>query len=222
MLPGREALGVLSTSDTSYAPAYAAASGWDFATGIGSVNAFNLLNAFVDSTVPSSAPAAPLPISPANGATGVLPEATLAWNVSAGATSYDVYFGTATPPPLVTNTANLNYAPGALSAGTTYYWAVGARNNLGANVSAPWSFTTSCVSALNPSGAAAPPAGGAGTIPVIATAGCGWTAVSNVSWIAITSGASGNGNGTVGYTVTADSAPRNARAPSLLRARPSR
>ncbi len=42
------ALGVLSTSDTSYAPAFAAAPGWDFATGIGTVNAFNLLNAFVD------------------------------------------------------------------------------------------------------------------------------------------------------------------------------
>ncbi len=51
-----EALGVLSTSNTSYAPAYAAARGWDFATGIGSVNAFNLLNAFVEavSSVPTA------------------------------------------------------------------------------------------------------------------------------------------------------------------------
>jgi hypothetical protein len=55
-----EALGVLSTSNTSYAPAYAAAPGWDFATGIGSVNAFNLLNAFVDAIAPSSPPAAPV------------------------------------------------------------------------------------------------------------------------------------------------------------------
>ena len=199
-----EALGVLSTSNTSYAPAYAAAPGWDFATGIGSVNAFNLLNAFVNSIVPSSAPAAPVLVSPANGATGVLPEAPLAWNVSAEATSYDVYFGTATSPPLVTNTSNINFAPGTLSAATKYYWAVGARNKLGANVSAPWSFTTSCVSALNPSGAAAPAAGGAGTITVMATAGCAWTAVSNVPWITITSGASGSGSGTVGYTVAAD------------------
>jgi subtilase family serine protease len=36
--------GVLSTSDTSYMPAYPAAVGWDFATGIGSVNATNLVN----------------------------------------------------------------------------------------------------------------------------------------------------------------------------------
>jgi subtilase family serine protease len=37
------AYGVLSTSVTSYQPAYAAQSGWDFATGIGSVNIFNLV-----------------------------------------------------------------------------------------------------------------------------------------------------------------------------------
>ena len=36
--------GVLSTSDTSYVPAYGAGVGWDFATGIGSINAANLVN----------------------------------------------------------------------------------------------------------------------------------------------------------------------------------
>ena len=36
--------GVLSTSTTSYAPAYATGTGWDFATGIGTVNAANLVN----------------------------------------------------------------------------------------------------------------------------------------------------------------------------------
>jgi subtilase family serine protease len=35
--------GILSTSSTSPAPAYRAASGWNFATGIGSVNAYNLV-----------------------------------------------------------------------------------------------------------------------------------------------------------------------------------
>jgi subtilase family serine protease len=37
-------VGVLSTSDTSFAPAYGTTTGWDFATGIGSVNAANLVN----------------------------------------------------------------------------------------------------------------------------------------------------------------------------------
>jgi hypothetical protein len=36
--------GVLSTVDNSYSPAYGTTTGWDFATGIGSVNAANLVN----------------------------------------------------------------------------------------------------------------------------------------------------------------------------------
>ena len=38
--------GVLSTSNTAYQPAYGTATGWDFATGIGTVNVNNLLNAW--------------------------------------------------------------------------------------------------------------------------------------------------------------------------------
>ena len=201
---GGGGLGVLSVSNTTYAPAFAATPGWDFATGIGSVNAFNLLNSFVDSITSSSAPPAPALVSPANGATGVSLTPSLTWNASAGATSYDLYFGTASTPPLVGNTESINYSPGTLSPATTYFWAIGAKNSLGATVSTPWSFTTSCVSLLNPSDAIVTAAGGTGTIPITATAGCAWTAVSNVSWITITSGASGSGTGTVAYSVAAD------------------
>jgi hypothetical protein len=38
--------GVLSTSTTAYKPAYGTATGWDFATGIGSVNVANLVSAW--------------------------------------------------------------------------------------------------------------------------------------------------------------------------------
>ncbi len=44
------AVGVLSTSNTSFAPAYGAALGWDFATGIGTLNAANLVNNWPGST----------------------------------------------------------------------------------------------------------------------------------------------------------------------------
>jgi len=37
-------VGVLSTSNTSFAPAYGTSVGWDFATGIGTINATNLVN----------------------------------------------------------------------------------------------------------------------------------------------------------------------------------
>ena len=43
--PGNE-MGVLSTSNTSYVPAHATTKGWDFATGIGSINAYNLVHAW--------------------------------------------------------------------------------------------------------------------------------------------------------------------------------
>lgn len=82
------------------------------------------------------------PTSPANGATGICPSSapTLSWPTSSGATSYDVYFGTSSTPPFVTNVAGTTYSPGALSAGT-YYWKVLPRN-AGGNASGcnTWSF----------------------------------------------------------------------------------
>ena len=46
--------------------------------------------------------------------------------------------------------------------------------------------------------------GGAMTIGITTTPDCSWTAVSDSSWAAITSGASGNASGTVGMTVAAN------------------
>src|ERR1039458_1041046 len=48
-------------------------------------------------------------------------------------------------------------------------------------------------------------AGGSSNVVVTANGtNCAWTAVSNNSFITITSGASGSGNGTVSYTVAAN------------------
>ena len=79
--------------------------------------------------------------APANGATGVSPSVTLTWGASSGATSYDVYLGTSSPPPLVFNTASLTYTPPAALAAGTYYWHIDARNSSGATSAGPWSFT---------------------------------------------------------------------------------
>lgn len=43
--------------------------------------------------------------------------------------------------------------------------------------------------------------GGSGTVSVIATTGCTWNATSTVSWITVTGGSPGSGNGTVSYSV---------------------
>ena len=43
--------------------------------------------------------------------------------------------------------------------------------------------------------------GGSGTVNVITTSGCGWTAASNAGFITVTSGTSGSGSGVVGFAV---------------------
>ena len=59
----------------------------------------------------------------------------------------------------------------------------------------------SCSSSISPSRVSFASAGGSGNVVVTTGGGCGWTAVCEVSWITITSGASGSGNGTVSYSV---------------------
>jgi len=46
--------------------------------------------------------------------------------------------------------------------------------------------------------------GGTGSVTVTAGAGCTWTAVSGVPWIAVTGGANGSGPGTVTFSVDAN------------------
>lgn len=57
---------------------------------------------------------------------------------------------------------------------------------------------------VNPLAQAFPSGGGNGSVTVTASAGCGWTATSNDSWITIIGGSSGSGNGSVSYQVGAN------------------
>ena len=59
----------------------------------------------------------------------------------------------------------------------------------------------SCSYAVNPRNDSAPAPGGSGTVDVSTTSACAWTASSNASWITITSGGNGTGDGRVGYLV---------------------
>lgn len=54
----------------------------------------------------------------------------LQWGTSSGATSYDVYFGTASTPPLVGNQTQTSKSV-SVSNGQTYYWKVLAKNSCG-------------------------------------------------------------------------------------------
>ncbi len=67
---------------------------------------------------------------------------------------------------------------------------------------------TSCTYSLGPNPPSVPASGGTGfTFSVYAQAGCAWTSVSDDSWITVTSGTTGNGDGTVTYSVAANAGP---------------
>lgn len=87
--------------------------------------------------------------TPANNATGICYTGTgavssISWTAVTNATGYDVYFGTAASPPLVsTNQAGVTYSTGTLAANTQYYWKVQPRNASGtATCATVYTFTT--------------------------------------------------------------------------------
>jgi subtilase family serine protease len=71
-----------------------------------------------------------------------------------------------------------------------------------------------CASSLSPASQSFGSAGGMGSVAVTSPAGCNWTAASNDSWVTITSGAGGSGDGTVSYSV-ASNAVTSSRSATL-------
>ena len=69
-----------------------------------------------------------------------------------------------------------------------------------------------CSVDISPASASYSKDGGTGNFAVTAPAQCQWTAASSASWVTITSGSQGTGNGTVAYSVAANGAalPRSA------------
>ncbi|MBN1280170.1 MAG: PKD domain-containing protein, partial [Candidatus Thermoplasmatota archaeon] len=85
---------------------------------------------------------------PANGSTNIDTTVTLSWtggDPNANDTvTYDVYFGTTSPPPqIVANLSGTSYEVSTLSYDTVYYWRIVAWDNHNASTSGPlWHFTT--------------------------------------------------------------------------------
>lgn len=85
-------------------------------------------------------------LSPAHEAGNQSLQATLHWEEAVGATAYDIYLGTASPPSnMSTTTAAIYDPPGDFVLDTSYYWRVEARN--ACNPSTPivgpeWQFHT--------------------------------------------------------------------------------
>src|ERR1041384_4328212 len=102
-------------------------------------------------------PGAPKPVSPLSGAIDVGTTPTLSWSARS-ATSYDVYFGTATPLTRVaTRQTATSYTPAAaLANGVTYYWQIVAFNSDGSTSGSQWSFTTIVATLAPPATPSAP------------------------------------------------------------------
>jgi len=141
---------VVSTdqSTTSYTPsaalAYARTYYWQItAKGAGGSTAGPIWS-FTTAAAPVPAPDVPSGPSPTNASTDIAPSTALTWAASAGASTYDVAFGTSNPPNVLsTNQSSTTYTPSAaLAYATTYYWQITARGAGGSTAGPVWSFTT--------------------------------------------------------------------------------
>ncbi len=99
--------GVLSTSNSAFSPAYRAGTGWDFATGIGTVNAFNLVTSFPAGSptpTPTATPTRSATPTPTATPTTATATATATATVPATHTPTATATGTTAPTPTATVT----------------------------------------------------------------------------------------------------------------------
>jgi hypothetical protein len=148
-------------------------------------------------------------------------QADLAWNASTGSTvtGYKVYYGTQSGQYTTSVDAGnvTNYTVTNLQTGPTYYFAVTAYNSAG--LQSPYSNEVSysgCTYSISPTSQTFGSTGGTGAVSVTTQSGCGWSAPSGASWMTITSGSSGTGNGTVNYSVAANTGSSSRTAASTI------
>ncbi len=118
---------------------------------------------------------------------------------------------------MVTTDSSGNYSFSNLTAGgtytvtpalTNYSFSPASRFFTGAVSDQTANFTAAaqnCSFSINPTSASVASGGATGTITVTTGADCNWTAVSNNSWITVTSSPVGTGAGTASYSVSANS-----------------
>jgi hypothetical protein len=135
-------------------------------------------------------------------------QATLAWKAQTDNTGFKVHYGTASHSyTTVTDVGNTTaHQATNLVDGQTYYFALTAYSDggeSGYSSEATFKPTSGCTYTISPGSATTGAAGGPGSVAVKTPAGCSWTVTNPISWITISSGSSGTGNGTIAYSVAA-------------------
>jgi len=193
--------------------------GYDLATGLGSVDAFQLVNHWSDSsnsTTPGFQLTASAPsVTIASGASSGLqvnvalsngfnaPVALSSGTLPSGLTakfSPSVFAAPGSGSSTLTLNETSNAASGSY---TIILTATGGA--VSQTLPLAVSIQSSCSYAINPTSATPAAAGGNSSITVTAPSGCPWSASSAFNWISIRSSASGSGNGTLLYSVQANS-----------------
>ncbi len=198
---------------------YTAGSGYDAATGLGSVDATQFVNHWSDGNVgvPAFQLTAPTTASVTQGATssvtvtvaasgGFSGEVTLsAGTLPAGLSAQ---FSPAKIPAPGSGTSVLTLSATTLAAkGTSNLTITASGGSLTRTAPLAVTIASACSYTLGKTAQAAGAAGAGYTVSVTAATNCAWTAASASSWITVASGASGTGNGTVAYTVATNTFP---------------
>jgi hypothetical protein len=149
-----------------------------------------------------------LPVPNANSA-----QVTLAWdpNTDPDLAGYKVYYGLLSDQ--YSNSVDVgnqtSYTLSNLPDGKTYYMAATTYDREGyeSDFSNEVVFNAPppCTYSISPTSQSFGQVGGSGTVNITTQSGCNWTAVSNASWLLITSNSSVTGNGTVNYSASSNS-----------------
>lgn len=144
-----------------------------------------------------SPPAQSASASGDGGSVTITTSAECAWSATA-----DVGWISLSPPLTGSGRASVGYtvAPNGGASERAGVITIGGQRSVitQSGVGAPCSF------AISPASQSIGATGGSGTVAMSTQPSCRWTATSNAAWITVTSGGSGTGNGTVGFSVGAN------------------
>jgi pseudomonalisin len=192
--------------------------GYDQASGLGSMDATQLVNHWNDSTIP--APSLQLSANTASLSLiqGAIAHVTLTIGIGGGFDAA-VALSLGTSPPGLTArflASNTIASPGSgsvtlkLTAGSSmpagiFNLSIIATGG-GLSASAPLAMTVlpSCQYSINPTSASEPAGAGTYSVTVTAQTGCPWNATTYAGWMSLVSGTSGAGSGKLGFSVAAN------------------